>query len=84
MAKRKASKKTVSIKSIRKAPQVTMPSFVMLRFTKPVEFAISARKFQTVIVETSSGVVNQVEVPYDMAAQAIENCIAFYGPEITG
>jgi len=84
MARRKTSKKVVKIESIRKAPQVTMPSFVMLRFTKPVEFAISARKFQTVIVETSSGVVNQVEVPYDMAAQAIENCIAFYGPEITG
>ena len=82
MAKRKASKKTVSIKSIRKAPQVTMPSFVMLRFTKPVEFAISARTFKTVIVETKSGVVNQVEVPYDMAAQAIENVRAFYGPEI--
>ncbi len=81
-AKRKANKKTVEIKSIKKAPQVTLPSFVMLRFTKPVEFAINARSFRSVVVESKSGVVNQVEVPYAMAAQAIENVRAFYGPEI--
>lgn len=82
MAKRKANTETVEVKSIKKAPQVTMPSFVMLRFTKPVEFAINGRSFKTVVVETKSGVFNQVEVPYPMAATAIENVIAFYGPEI--
>jgi len=81
MAKRKANKKTVSVDLIKEAPQVTMPSFTMLKFTMPVEFAINGRMFKSVVVETRSGVVNQVEVPYAMAAGAIENVIGFYGPE---
>lgn len=81
MARRKAKKGRVKSKPVT-AVEMELPKFSMLRFTKPVEFAINGRMFASKPQSKDNQIFYQVEVPFDMASGALTIVSEAYGPDV--
>jgi len=81
MKKRKASSGMVEPATVT-APVVGLPKFVIIKFTRPVEFAINGRNFSTKPQSRGGISWNQVEVPYENVTQAISLIRDAYGADV--